>query len=317
MHELNLSLTSLRIGLDRARLKNLTRPAPLRLLARTGVEWACIITLAALASHVSNVGASLACMLLIATRQHALLALMHEYVHYQFSRKHGWLNDLLGDVFTAFPFFITVHGFRRNHMPHHRHAATDQDPNWLATIKKERYHFPKTRHQIYIEIVKHCLGWYTLQDLKSYTVDAGMALDLPFATRVARVIFFVLLLGATTWLGVWPQVLLYWLLPLATFLMAILYLRDMGEHYGMPAPGIGAARTVLAGWWERVVIAPHGVNFHAEHHLYPSVPYFRLKDLHQELLTHATYRKHAVITHGYLAGLLDEVSAVPANWKAA
>lgn len=299
---------------------NLSRPAPVRLFVKTGFEWLCIAGLIAFATRFSHQAISAACMLLIATRQHALLALMHEYSHHQLSRKHALLNDLVGDIFTAFPFFITVHGFRRNHFPHHRHVWTAQDPNWVASTKQERFAFPKTRKQFLIELLKHCLGWYTFSDLKRYTVDAGMAVNLPRATRISRAVFAVFVIAAATWLDLWWTVLLYWIVPLSTFLMAILYVRDVGEHFGMASPGYGNSRTVVAGLFERVLIAQNGVNFHAEHHLFPSVPFFRLSRLHQALMNSPEYREHAVITQGYFSGLIDEVTVdgneLPARTKA-
>lgn len=300
-----------RIQLDRNFLKAMGKPAPIRLLLQTGIEWFCIVALMVAATWFSNIAISVVCMLLIATRQHALLALMHEYSHYQISRKHAWLNDLIGDIFTAFPFFITIHGFRRNHMPHHRHVSTDQDPDWIASLKKDRYRCPKTRKQVFIEILKHCMGWYTLADLKGYTIGSGMAVNLPRATRINRAVFAIIFIAAATWLDVWWTVLLYWIVPLATFLMAILYVRDMAEHFGLPASGIAGSRTVLAGWFERILICQNGVNFHTEHHLFPSVPFFRLRQLHHALMKNSHYRHNAVITHGYLSGLIDEVAAAP------
>lgn len=294
--------------IDKNLLKAMGKPAPFRLLLQTAIEWLWIIALIIVATWCSNVAISIVCMLLIATRQHALLALMHEYSHYQLSRKHSWLNDLIGDTFTALPFFITVHGFRRKHMQHHRYGSTDQDHNWVAALKKERYQFPKTRKQIFIEILKHCIGWYTLEDLKGYTVDAGMSVDLPRAVRVNAAIFVIIFAAAVIYFNLWWTVLLYWVVPLATFMMAILYVRDMGEHFGMSSPGIRNSRTVIAGWFERFLICQHGVNFHTEHHLYPSVPFFRLEKLHHALMKSSRYRDNAVITHGYFSGLIDEVS---------
>lgn len=298
-----------RIRQDRDLLKSLGKPAPYRLLLQTGIEWFWIVVLIVAASWFSNTAVSFLCILLIATRQHALLALMHEYSHYQLSRRHAWLNDLIGDVFTALPFFITIPGFRRNHLPHHRHATTDQDPNWVATLKKARYRFPKTRTQIAIEIAKHCIGWYTLADLKGYTIDAGMAVNLPRITRVNRAVCAIFLVTAVSWFDLWWTVLLYWIVPLSTFLMAILYVRDMGEHFGMVSPGIAGSRTVLAGWFERILICQNGVNFHTEHHLFPSVPFFRLRRLHDALMQDKRYRRRAVVTRGYLTGLISEVTA--------
>ena len=249
------------IEIDRGLLKALARPAPARLLVQTAVEWACIVALVVTATAVSNAALSVACMLLIATRQHALLTLMHEYAHHQFSRRRAGLNDLIGDVFTALPFFITVHGFRRNHLAHHRHVCTGQDPNWVASLAKPRFRFPKTGGAFAIELLKHGLGRYTLADLKGYTVDAGMSTRLPRTTRIRAAAFAITLAGVAAYFEVWHILLLYWIVPLATFLMAILYLRDVGEHFGMHAPGIERSRTVLAGGLERVLIAQNGVNF--------------------------------------------------------
>ena len=299
------------IAIDRGLLQELARPAPACLLLQTAFEWACIVALAALATTVSHPAVSLACMLLIATRQHALLTLMHEYAHHQFSRRRAGLNDLIGDVFTALPFFITVHGFRRNHLAHHRHACTDQDPNWVSSLKKPRFHFPKTRVAFALEVLKHGLGRYTLGELKGYTVDAGMSTRLPRATRLRAAAFAMTLAVVAAYFGLWHILLLYWIVPLATFLMAILYLRDVAEHFGMPAAGIERSRTVLAGGLERVLIAQNGVNFHAEHHLFPSVPFFRLRRLHQALMQDAGYRAQAVVTRGYLSGLWAEATARP------
>lgn len=298
---------------DRALLSDLAQPAPGRLLFQTGIEWCAVVLLIAVASWSSNVAISLLCMMLIATRQHALMVLMHEYSHFQFSRERAWLNDLIGDVLTAFPFLITIHGFRRSHLRHHRASTSADDAHWMALLKKDRYCFPKTRRQVLIELLKHSLGCYTLADLKGYTVDAGMALDLPRATRVRRAVFILGLLGAVVWFGLGWIVLLYWIVPLGTFTMAILYLRDMGEHFGLPAPGLDGARTVLAGWIERALICQNGANFHTEHHLFPSVPFFRLSQLHGTLLNDSGFRQHAVCTQGYLTGLIDEVGALPSG----
>ena len=42
-------------------------------------------------------------------------------------------------------------------------------------------------------------------------------------------------------------------------------------------------RTTHASWLERLFIAPNRVNYHLEHHLLMTVPYFRLPRLHRLL----------------------------------
>jgi len=307
-----MAATDSAVRIDRRVLKALAQPAPARLCLQVLFEWACVAALIAVALHTTSIAAQALLMLLVATRQHALLALMHEFAHHQFSRRHPTLNDVLGDVFTAFPFFITVHGFRRNHLAHHRHVATVDDPNWVAAMRKRRYRFPKRRRELWLEVARHVCGLRTLAELKSYTVDARMSVELPPQVLARQVFFFGAVIGLCAWLDAW-RALLFWLLPLSTFLMAILYVRDIGEHYGMPAPGLERSRTVLCGWWERLLIGQNSVGYHAEHHLFPSVPFFRLPRLHRHLRSDPAYAQQAVIVRGYAAGLFRQVTQAPAG----
>jgi len=166
-----------------------------------------------------------------------------------------------------------------------------------------------TRGRVLLEILKHCLGRYTASDLKQYTVDSGMSVGLPAATRRRQVLFYLAVAGLATWLHGWTVLLLYWVLPMFTFLIAILYVRDIAEHHGLPRQGLMGSRTVLPWGWDRLVFCQNGVNYHTEHHLYPSVPFFRLGRLHRRLMQDQGFRRDAVLTRGYLTGLLDEVSS--------
>ena len=43
-----------------------------------------------------------------------------------------------------------------------------------------------------------------------------------------------------------------------------------------------ASRTNFAPWWLQWWIFPHNVNYHAEYHLYPSIPFYNLPECHCE-----------------------------------
>jgi len=49
----------------------------------------------------------------------------------------------------------------------------------------------------------------------------------------------------------------------------------------------------------RFLLAPYNMSFHIEHHLYPSVPVFRLRDLHDTLMRNPDYRMRARVTRSY------------------
>jgi len=296
------------LQIERDLLLQLSRPAPVRLLVQASIEWAWIVGTIALARHVDMVWMTIAAIAFIATRQHALLMLMHEFSHRQFSRTRAGLNDALGDFLTAIPLFITIHGFRRDHLQHHRVTSTAQDPNWATATLNERYQFPKSRPRMAWLLMQHCLGIFAIRDVKGYLFDSGMAVNTPRATQLRQAAVALLVVGVASMYQLWTVLALYWLLPMVTVLLALLYLRDVGEHYGMPEPGIEASRTVLVGPLEGFLIAPHAVGFHAEHHLYPSVPFCRLHRLHEALRDRPEYKAKALVTRGYLRGLLGETA---------
>ncbi len=53
----------------------------------------------------------------------------------------------------------------------------------------------------------------------------------------------------------------------------------------------------------RCSVSPCNVGYHIEHHWYPSVPFYRLPDLHKELMAREGFRRHAVVRRSILASL--------------
>ena len=73
---------------------------------------------------------------------------------------------------------------------------------------------------------------------------------------------------------------------------------------------LNSTRTILASPIERFLVAPCGINYHLEHHMFPSVPGYRLHKLHALLMEDPQFRDRAHITHGYWHprhGLLGEL----------
>jgi len=81
-----------------------------------------------------------------------------------------------------------------------------------------------------------------------------------------------LVLGGAIALG---RFLVLWTLPLLTVIQPILRLRAVCELGAVTklTTSLTAARTNLAGPIARLVLFPHHVNYHVEHHLFPAVPH--------------------------------------------
>jgi fatty acid desaturase len=88
-----------------------------------------------------------------------------------------------------------------------------------------------------------------------------------------------------------------WAVAWLTTYGLFLRIRSIAEHActeGGPDP-LRHTRTTRASWLARLTVAPHAVADHLEHHLLPTVPYFRLKAMHRRL------RALGVIPPGALA----------------
>lgn len=296
------------VPLDRPTLQKLGRAKPYKLLGHVALEWALIIAASGLAVTCDRLWLSALAIAFIATRQHALLILMHEFTHRQFSRTRPVLNDVLGDFLTALPFMLTIYGYRRDHLQHHRATSTDADPNWSVFIKQGRYQFPRSRASIVWLLFLHCIGVFGFREFKVALLDSKMAVDTPRSTQFRQLLFAAIVVVAATCLHGWLIVGLYWFLPMFSVLIALMYVRDIGEHFAMPGPGWNFTRTTLVGWAEGFFISPYNVNFHAEHHMYPVVSASELPGLHRALMENPVYAKRAVISKGYLSGVLRDAT---------
>ena len=95
-----------------------------------------------------------------------------------------------------------------------------------------------------------------------------------------------------------------WLVPLATWYQLVSRIRNIAEHAVVPDNDdpLRNTRTTLANPLERLFIAPYGVNYHLEHHLFMFVPCWCLPQAHRAL-ARAGWRDRMELRSGYMAVL--------------
>jgi fatty acid desaturase len=243
----------------------------------------------------------------IGVRQHALLILMHEGTHYRVARSRRW-NDFLSEVFFGSPLFVSMRDYRTSHFAHHRHVNTDKDPDWVVK-QNEDWAFPKPGEK---------LAWLLLQDLLLLRVWEQLdrfvlSLNQPprswrefWTYHFWRGLYYAVALSVIVAFGWERQFLIYWVLPYFTWLKLILRWRSIAEHFGIENDSAYTlTRTTYPYLWERVLVTPKHANYHLDHHLYPSVPFYNLPRLHQELMKLPNFARTAHVTYGYW-GVLRE-----------
>ena len=296
--------------------------------------WVVIVASVWFGLHYSTWWSYLIAVIMIGSRQHALGTLVHDGTHFTLAKNRA-ANDFICDIFCAFPIFISTRGFRIFHITHHRYTRTEKDPEVHAKDAHPDYIWLKTKWGTFSTLARDFLGinalgafgnifiWSDVPSLlrkpKEHWIKQKMVpgiaefLDrshpkykLKTNIKLRLVIYYGLLFGALTYFSCWKIFLGYWIVPMLSIVAGIIRMRGMSEHNGLKLEtDMDTSRTTL--WPSPVLgflVTPFYVNYHLEHHLFPQVPYFHLKDLHQELMKQDIYKQKAAISRNYLSNLI-------------
>jgi fatty acid desaturase len=290
-----------------------------RALWALGVNWGLVVAGFAIAIARPDPLGVLAAMILIGGRQLGLGILMHDCAHRALFPSAA-ANDRAGQWLCAAPVFADLDVYRRYHMTHHRTTGTGEDPD-LPNYSG----YPVSKASFARKLLRDVTGLtglraaaalaalYAHADPRalqlgySYRRDAGGA---PAGTRsirhlawnLRRVLLAQAVLLALLWSLGHPLAYLLWPASWLTTYMLFSRIRNAAEHGGLP--GTHSAdewlntRSVRARWWERLTVAPNHVNWHFEHHMAPTVPGYRLAEMHR-LLKQSALPRPMPLANGY------------------
>ena len=246
--------------------------------------WGCIIGSIALFLVLPNILTFIFAFLVVGSRQHGLAILVHEAAHgVLFSSRK--LNDFVGHYILGAAYGGDMYAYRQYHLKHHRYTQTDKDPDLALSSK-----FPVSKASLRRKFIRDLTGQTFIRvkfaALKGHKIDGNDA----FETSNRRNLFIPINIGffiIFSFIGYWWVYFALWLLPLMTWFMCVLRIRNIAEH-GMTAQGdnpLTHARTVKANPIARFFLAPYWVNYHIEHHAYMYVPCYNLPRLHHALIS--------------------------------
>jgi fatty acid desaturase len=243
-------------------------------------------------------------ILIIGTRQYALgESMAHEASHSHLSGSRV-INEGLGFA-TTWPFFYTLSGYRRFHNKEHHNVPLDSSNNSIyedyedwglppaenpLTADQAVWHLvikPLSGIISFRHLIKTIEDWYWDSDL----VENTLMLVL-WAVALALVIHF----------GYVMELLAYWIVPWLTVMAVLNFWSEVGDHYRVTD---AATRSDL-NWFVNTFIS-HNIGYHALHHHYPKIPWFRLPEAHRALRDDITEQ----ISTGYLTTLRQIIEAKP------
>jgi fatty acid desaturase len=245
-----------------------------------------------IAAIIHNPGNLLLCALLtvaLAWVWSGLFAPFHECVHATAFRSQR--GNVLGAWLSGIPFLMPPAMYRTFHFEHHRHTQdVEKDPELAGDPRYQQW--PSGLRKwlnmaLGIGLIKLKLiplfgfarqpraQWHAFARWERHIPDAGR---LILECRVVIAIWTTFLVAAIFWIpgGVW-------LLAAAWLTHVFQTLWVASEHTGLPSDGsiLARTRTVISSpfvrWWL------WNMNYHAEHHAWPSIPWHRLPNAHVEV----------------------------------
>jgi hypothetical protein len=125
------------------------------------------------------------------------------------------------------------------------------------------------------------------------------------AMTLMRITYITALFSGLAWISLLldPWAVLYyvllWLVPIFTSFSFFMILRQLVQHGNGDRGWLTNTRIFFVNPLINFAVFPMGQDFHLPHHLFASIPHYRLKQLHQALLECEEYRRQAVEVHGY------------------
>ena len=243
--------------------------------------------------------------------QNRLSVLVHEASHYSLF-KNRVLNDLAANLFLLFPVFGAIANYRTGHWGHHRHVNDpERDPDLQRLAKHQVRDFPISKGRFLVDYV---LKQMLIHKAVSYIIGRAMYVAIPMKSEpgqvndalgarnvwLLRIAYYGAVVGAIAWFNLWTEYVLFWVAPFFTFYPAVLFLREIAHHGNYPDAGdFTNSRVYRARWLEREIFFPFGEHNHVLHHMFPTIPHYRMDDAHAVMLRYPPYRDTVVTCNGF------------------
>jgi fatty acid desaturase len=243
-------------------------------------------------------------MLVMGIVQVALFAPLHETCHHTAFRSRR-ANAVVGWI-AALPALNNWHFYQQFHLAHHKHT---QDPLNDPELSPP----PPATFPAYLARMAGLAYWRARlrlwqaawrSDLSAYPfIHPATAPRIILSVRASSAATVALAAAAALAFG-WQAVLLYWIGP-QLLAQPLLRLYLLTEHTGCTedANGLTNTRTMMTSPVVRLLM--WNMPYHAEHHLYPFIPFHRLEEAHRMLKDRLAH-----VGSGYAAWHRDHIRAL-------
>ncbi|MEL6715919.1 MAG: fatty acid desaturase [Planctomycetota bacterium] len=230
-------------------------------------DWGVVVAAMAAAVLAPHPAVLVCAWFAVGWAQHALVILGHDAAHRSLLGSAA-ANRFAGRWLTWGAVGVCFEGYKRLHLPHHRLAGAAEDPEH-DVLPRTPYGAPFRSGSPWRASLASLVGG-ALPEFVAFA-RFTRAHTLREAAPAVVVNGGVWVAGIATGHLVVP---LLWSVSGVTSLFLFSRLRTFGEHVGSDW-----THRIAAPTWLRWLSHPHHVDHHWEHHLWPSVPSFRLPEV--------------------------------------
>lgn len=261
----------------------------------------------------SLIAVGIVLVLLIASRINALNVLMHEASH-GFLAEARRTNDRLCNAGAAWWMLHSVEEYRPAHRLHHRYLNTANDPDL------DSYLIPSGRWSLARMVAADLVGLTALRRVvtllsASDAQETKSPAARPWNLAGKAMAQLVILTCFMAFEGILRGAVLYvvfWVLPILCLFPVILRLKTIAEHFDprlrSESEGLWVVRTSVADRLQNHLLGAR-MEFHFEHHVFPTIPFPGLKRLHATLVERGFFSdldrspapRPSVLSGGYVA----------------
>ena len=224
--------------------------------------------------------------------------LLHEVVHRAVFRTDQALAYRALGLLYALPSGISPSQFTRWHLDHHAELGSSEDD-------PKRAHLSPKRNSRGLKLLYATPALFPIYFRAARKETATYPAPLRRTIAHERLAATTLHLGVATALGLlggWERLVWLWAVPVFLVFPPAFMLNRLGQHYDI-VPGEPArwgTRMARSRFWEVVYLWS---SYHLEHHYFPSVPFYRLRQLNAALIPF--FEREGVRDRRYRDLLLD------------
>ena len=138
-----------------------------------------------------------------------------------------------------------------------------------------------------------------------YTVARLRPLISPRIVIMSRVLFVTLIFTSLSVIQImtgkpaWNYFLLLWIVPLFTSFSFFMILRQLVQHGNGDRGKLTNTRVFLVNPFIRYAVFPFGMDYHLPHHVFATIPHYRLPQLHAVMQDYPEYNREGIVVEGY------------------